>query len=120
LLNLSGDPLNLDPSHLRGEALDDEFSLEIGAINSKMALFTENYSEMMIGYTYEKWGIVRNTLPFFRQHEQAMSGMFGVGFMYTWSASCHYDLYRAHGVRKHRREGRRAHRKVQNWATTGT
>jgi hypothetical protein len=120
LLNLSGDPLNADPSHLRGEALDDECSLEIGTINSKTALFNQNMSEMMIGYTYEKWDIVRNTLPFFRKHEKAMAGMFVVGFMYTFAAACHYDLYRAHGVRKHKREGRRAHRKVKNWATTGT
>ena len=120
MLNLSGDPENVDPSHLRGEALSDEFSLEIRAINSKMALFNENANEMRIGYTYEKWDIVRKTLPFFRKHEKAMAGVFSVGFMYTWVAACHYDLYRAHGTRKHRREGRRAHRKVKKWATTGT
>jgi hypothetical protein len=120
LLNLSGDPLNVDPSRLRGEALDDEFSLEIRAINSKMALFNENASEMMMGYTYEKWGIVRKTLPFFRKHENSFAGVFSVGFSYTWAAACHYDLYRTHGTRKHRKEGRRAHRKVEKWATTGT
>ena len=120
MLNLNGDPLNVDPSHLRGEALDDEFSLEIGAINSKIALFTQNLGEMVIGYTYEKWDIVRNTLPFFRKHEKCSEGVFTEGFNYTFAAACHYDLYRAHGARKNRREGRRAHRKVQNWATTGT
>jgi hypothetical protein len=120
LLNLSGDPENVDPSHLRGEALDDEFSLEIRAINSKMALFNENRNEMIIGYTYENWDIVRKTLPFFRKHEMANAGHFSVGFCYTWTAACHYDLYRAHGARKHKREGQRVHRKVEKWATTGT
>ena len=75
---------------------------------------------MMMGYTYEKWDIVRNTLPFFRKHEKLLAGIFDAGFSLTFAAACHYDLYRAHGARKHRREGRRAHRKVEKWATTGT
>ena len=48
-----------------------------------------------------------------------MAGVFTVGFSHIRAAACHYDLYQAHGVRKHRREGRRAHRKVENCATTG-
>ena len=85
-----------------------------------MALFSENRCEMMIAYTYEKWDIVRNTLLFFRKHEKVLAGIFDAGFIYTLAAACHYDLYRAHGARRHKREGRRAHRKVEKWAATGT
>ena len=85
--------MNVDPSHLRGEALDDEFSLEIRVINSKVVLFHENRCEMMIGYTYEKWDIVRKTLPFFRKHEKVLAGLFDAGFSFTFAAVCHYDLY---------------------------
>ena len=86
-----------------------------------MALFSENQCEMMMGYTFKKWDIVRNTLPFFRKHEKFNAGkcLMGVSTN-TWAAVYHYDLYRAHGARKHRREGWRAHRKVEKWATTGT
>jgi len=105
---------------LRGEALDDELSLEIRATKSDLALSMEGGYELMMGYTFENWDIVKKTLPFLRKHETARIGHFCLGFCYTWVAACHYDLYRAHGTRKHRREGRRAHRKVKKWATTGT
>mmetsp|Transcript_24586 Transcript_24586/g.40707 ORF Transcript_24586/g.40707 Transcript_24586/m.40707 type:complete len:307 (+) Transcript_24586:11-931(+) len=120
LLNLSGDSKNPDPRSLVGEAFDDDFTMEMKAINSKPAFFVVRQCEMILGYTYEDWDVVRKNLPLIRRDENESKGYFSIAFNYIWTAVCHYDLYRANGRRKDKKEGRRAHNKVKEWATTGT
>jgi hypothetical protein len=120
LLNLTGEAQNNNKSLLRGEALDDDFVYELHVIDSKLSLFGLNQNEMMIAYAFEDWNKVKQTLPIFRKFEHDSIGYYAVGFSYTWSAICHYELYRVNKCRKHRVEGRRAHEKVRKWAVTGT
>jgi hypothetical protein len=119
-LNLSGDPENPDPRTLLGEAYDDDFSMEMKAIGSKMAVYAMTQCQMNLGYTYEDWDSVRETLPACRKTEVESGGYFSLGFNLTWTAVCNYDLYHTHGKRKNKREARRAHGIVRKWATTGT
>lgn len=120
LLNLSGDDENPHPSCLMGEAFDENFALEMKSINSKMAFLFMNYSELMVAYTYDNWSLVETTLPLIRKLEKESDGYFPKGYIFTWSAICHYELYLANGKRKHRREARRCHCQVQKWEASGT
>lgn len=89
-------------------------------LGSKRAFCSLKSNELMLGYTFENWDVVRTTLPILRKHEKDAAGHFTIGYFCTWVALCHYDLYRAEGRRKHKREARRAHHQVKKWATTGT
>ena len=120
LLNLSGDATASDLSLLRGEVMNDEFSKRIIDLGSKRAFAILKWNELTLGYTFENWDVVRQTLPILRTHEKDAAGHFTIGHYCTWTALCHYDLYRTDGNRKHKREGRRAHSQVRKWATTGT
>jgi hypothetical protein len=120
LLNLSSDPSAADLSYLRGEAMNDDFANRIIDLGSKRALAILKWNELILGYTFEAWDVVRQTLPILRKHEKDAAGHFTIGYYCTWAALCHYDLYRGGGHRRHKREGRRAHNQVKKWATTGT
>jgi hypothetical protein len=110
----------MDLSLLRGEAMNDEFSKLIIDSGSKRAFVILKWNEVMLGYTFKNWVVVRQTLPILRTHEKDAAGHITIGYLCTWAALCHYDLYRADGHRRHKREGRRAHIQVRKWATTGT
>lgn len=103
-----------------GEAFDDSFALEVKTINSNMSRFSVHLSELILGYFYENWEFVQNSLPFLRNNEKEFEGYFSIGFNLCWSVFSYYDLYRATGKRKYRKEGRRAHRIVRNLANGGT
>lgn len=120
LLNISGDPQNPDPSCMMGEAFDQDFSMEMKNVNSKIALFAAHICELKLAYTYENWDDALRILPLSRQLEKDGEGYFDIGFSYSWIAASHYELYLASGKRKHKREGRRCHSKVTKWATSGT
>jgi hypothetical protein len=120
LLNLSGDPAATDLSYLRGEAMNDEFSTRIIDLGSSLAFCILKCNELMLGYTFENWDVIRKTLPILRAREKDAAVNLIIAYICTWSALCHYDLYRANGHRKHKREGRRAHQQVKKWAITGT
>ena len=100
--------------------MNDEFSQRIVDLGSKRAFCILKCNELMLAYTFENWDVVRQALPILRTHEKDIAGHFSMGFVFTWSALCHYDSYRAEGHRKNKREGRRAHNRVRKWATTGT
>ena len=100
--------------------MNDEFSKRITDLDSKLALSFLKCSELILGYTFENWEVVRKTLPLLRALEKDAAHHYFIGYICTWSALCHYDLYRAEGHRKHKREGRRAHNQVKKWAATGT
>ena len=74
----------------------------------------------MLGFVYEDWQVVKQNLPTVEKYKAEAEGYFTTGFMYTWIAACHYDIYYMDGIGKHKRQGRRTHRKVNMWATTGT
>lgn len=103
-----------------GEGYDQDFAMEMKTINSKMAFVFMHYCEVMIAYTYENWSVVREILPLIRKLEKESEGYFNMGYIFTWNAICHYELYLASGNRKHRREGRRCHFKVKKWTANGT
>ena len=100
--------------------MNDEFSKLIIDSGSKRAFASLKSNELILGYTFENWDVVRQALPILRKHEKDAAGHFNHGYFCTWTAICHYDLYRAGGHRRHKREGRRAHNQVTKWATTGT
>lgn len=103
-----------------GEAFDENFSREIKASNCKSALISLHMSEVVLAYEYEDWGFARETLGLNRALQKETEGHFCAGFNYSWWAASHYELFLATGRRKHKKEGRRCHAKVQKWATTGT
>jgi hypothetical protein len=100
--------------------MNDEFAKRIIDVGSKLAFCLFKCNELMVAYTFENWDVVQITLPILRRHEKDAAGHFTIGYICTWVALCHYDLYRAEGQRSHKREGRRAHHQVKKWATTGT
>ena len=100
--------------------MNDEFSNLIIGLDSKRAFCSLKWNEIVLAYTFENWDIVRRILPILTKHEKDMVGHYFIGFFCTWVALCHYDLYRADGQRKHKRQGRRVHNRVKKWATTGT
>lgn len=117
---MSGDPENTDPRVLIGEAFDEDYAMEMGAIESKTGIHIWRKCETMVAYTYEDWDHLRELLPINRKCEKQGEGYFVMGFNFTWDALSHYELYLTSGKRKHKREGRRCHKTVQKWATSGT
>ena len=89
-------------------------------MDSKVALINASRCQVFLGFVYEDWQAVKIHLPIVEQHKKEVEGYFTTGFMFTWCAACHYDLYYATGISQHKRDGRRAHRRVEKWATTGT
>jgi hypothetical protein len=89
-------------------------------MDSKVALINASRCRMILGYVYEDWQTVKIHLSIVQQYTKEVEGFFTAGFMLTWCAACHYDMYYADGIRRHKRDGRRAHRRVTKWATTGT
>lgn len=118
-LNLSGDVQNSKPSSLSGEAFDGAFTMA-AKDNSKLALFSINTCQIIVAYSHEDWDSLRQLLPHARKYEKEFDGYFTQGFNLVWAGLAHYNLYRATGERRDRREGRRAHQKVKKWATNGT
>lgn len=103
-----------------GEAFDDDFAMEIESSNSRTAVYIWRKCETMVAYGYEDWDHLRELLPLNRKLEEEGQGCFTMGFNYSCNALSHYELYQEGGERKHKREGRRIHKTVQKWATTGT
>ncbi len=89
-------------------------------MDSKVALVNASRCHVILGFVYEDWQTVKINLPFFQKHKQEVEGYFTTGFMLTWCAACHYDIYFTDGISRHKRDGRRAHRRVKKWSTTGT
>ena len=105
---------------MRGEAVDDEFSLELCTVDSKIAGVTVCLCSLLLGYIHEDWGIIESNLPFLRRNQDQMEGYFTMGCLLTWTAACHYEIFLSTGISKHVRYARRSHRTVNKWATTGT
>lgn len=93
------------------ELVDDDFNV---------ADLAASVCHVILAFTYEDWDAAKNSLPIIRKYQSDLDGYFTIGISLTFAASCHYELYYADGIRKHKREGRRAHRKINKWATTGT
>jgi hypothetical protein len=119
-LNLSGDKENTDPSLLRGEAVDENFALEVQGIDSKAALFRLKQYEMVNAYIFGNWELVSKALVFIKKNEKTLTGIYPTDFSYTWVAICSYNMFFETGNIKYKRDGQRAHRKVKNLADSGT
>ncbi|KAI2506905.1 PhoQ sensor [Fragilaria crotonensis] len=119
-LNICGDPSNTNPAKLIGEAVNDEFARELHQVDSRVALVNASRCHLILGFVYEDWQAVKLHLPIFQKYKKEVEGYFTTGFMLTWCAACHYDMYFADGISRYKRDGRRAHRRVKKWATTGT
>ncbi len=89
-------------------------------LDSKVATLSVSFFRLLLGFVYEDWQAVKHNLPIAFKYRMEAEGYFTTGFFYTWIAACHYDIYYTERISKHKREGRRAHRKVYKWATTGT
>jgi hypothetical protein len=120
LLNLCGDEENYDPSKLRGEALDESFAQKIEEIDSKLSLLNLYLVESILSYVFDGVDYMGKNLWYLNKYEDAMQGYYGAGFMKTWLSLFHYESFLRTGRRKHRRLGRKSHRMVQHWSTTGT
>lgn len=119
-LNLSGDALNLNPASLRGEAVDHKFTLMQEEVDSQVAVLTESICCVKLGFLYEDWETAKKNLPVVRKYISDIEGFFSTGLLLTFTAACHYDIYHTHRISKHKREGRRDHRKFNKWAASGT
>jgi hypothetical protein len=120
LLNLSGDKDNIEPSTLRGEAMDDVFALEVQDIDSKSAVVRLNQFEMMTAYLFGNWDLVKKGLSYMKKNQKTLTGVYPSEYTHVWTAICNYDTYIECGDHKFRREGQRVHRKVKKWAESGT
>lgn len=120
LLNLSGDPENPDPRFLMGEAFDEDYTMDIEALNSITANFVWRKCEEIVAYTYEDWDRLDDLLKLNRKFEKEGEGYFLAGFNLGWDALSHYELYLLNGKRKHKREGQRIHKCIKKWVTNGT
>ena len=119
-LKICGDTSNTNPASLMGEAGDDEFAHEAREMDSKVVLINASRCHVILGFVYEDWQTIRINLPIVEKYQKEVEGYFTTGFMLTWCAACRYDIYYTDGIRRHKRDGRRAHRRVKKWATTGT
>jgi hypothetical protein len=117
---MCGDTINTNPASLTGEAVDDELTRELQQLDAAASLMITSCCHLILGFVYEDWQNVKNHLPTFQKYIKEVEGFFTTGFMLTWSAACHYDLYYADGASRHKRDGRRAHRRVTKWSATGT
>jgi hypothetical protein len=117
---MTGDPLNENPSRLRGEAFDDGFAFAVREIDSKMALLNVHIMESIVAYAFEDYEFVKNSLCYISKNEFEMKGYFSYGFFQTWLATFHYDFFWCTGIRKHRKLARKAHQNVRHWVATGT
>jgi hypothetical protein len=105
---------------LRGEALDEEFACSLNAINSKLALVLLNLTEAIINYIFDGDLYALNNLSYLTKNENELQGFFARAFGLMWLSLFHYERYLVTGKRVHKRFGRKFHRKVNYWATTGT
>jgi hypothetical protein len=117
---MSGDARNLNPATLRGEAVGDEFMMELEDSDSTVAALVVSFAHLVLGFSYEDWDSVKINLPMIRKYRSDLDGHFTIGIILTFTAACHYEMYYMDRNSKHKRDGRRAHRKVKKWATTGT
>ena len=117
---MSGDARNLNPANLRGEAVDDEFMLNVVVGDSMLAAVIVGFTQMVLCFSYEDWESAKSNLEIIRTHRSEFDGHFGIGMILTFTAASYYELYYRVGNIKHKRAGRRVHRKVKKWATTGT
>ncbi|KAI2505092.1 hypothetical protein MHU86_9368 [Fragilaria crotonensis] len=119
-LNICGDSNNSNPASLTGEAVDDEFARASYQMDSKVPLINAMCCHLILGFVYEDWQTVKIHLPIVQKYEKEVEGYFIIGFVLTWYAACNYDIYATDGICRHQRDGRRAHRRVQKWASSGT
>lgn len=89
-------------------------------VGSKVGQLNVSLCRVILAFVYEDWESAKRNLPILGKYRAEMDGYFTIGFLLTWSAASHYDLCRTSGVSMHKRQARRAHRKVDKWATTGT
>eukprot|EP00545_Synedropsis_sp_CCMP1620_P010509 CAMPEP_0119022476 /NCGR_PEP_ID=MMETSP1176-20130426/28121_1 /TAXON_ID=265551 /ORGANISM="Synedropsis recta cf, Strain CCMP1620" /LENGTH=192 /DNA_ID=CAMNT_0006977359 /DNA_START=1 /DNA_END=575 /DNA_ORIENTATION=+ len=86
---------------------------------SKVVLWAMIQSRVVVALVYEDWDLLRTFLPLARKHEKEGEGHYSLGFNITWVAISHYDLYHMTGKNLHKREGRRAHRRIKKFVTNG-
>ena len=117
---MSGDARNLNPATLRGEAVDDEFMMTLEDVDSNVGALVVAFADLVLGFSYEDWESTKVNLAMIRKYQSDLDGHFAIGMILTFVAACHYEMYFMNGNSKHKRDGRRVHRKVKKWATTGT
>jgi hypothetical protein len=105
---------------LTGEAGDDDFAHRVHQMASKVVLVNASRCHVILGFVYEQWHTVKIHLPIIKKYRKELQGYFTSGFMLAWCAACHYEIYYTDGTSRHKREGRRAHRRIKKWAATGT
>jgi hypothetical protein len=111
---------NDNPSCLRGEALDETFTLSIQEVDSKMALMSLYMMESIVSYVFDDEDGVRKNLEYITKYGNEFQGYFTMGFGQTWISLFHYERFLLTGKYVHRRHGRKCHRRVKQWADTGT
>ena len=116
---MSGDARNLNPASLRGVAVDNEFLMKLEDVDSKVAALTAGFAHLVLCFSFEDWESSQSNLEIISRYRSDLNGVFSVGMILTFAAASHYEIY-YQGSLKHKRAGRRVHRKVKNWATTGT
>ena len=89
-------------------------------MGSKVALVNASRCRVILGFVFEAWQTVEKHLAIVQKHQKEVEGYFTTGFMLTWFAACHYEIYYTDGISRHKREASRAHRRMKKWATTGT
>ena len=89
-------------------------------VDSKVGRLNVSLCKVILGFVYEDWDSVKKNLPTIGKYRAEMDGYYTIGFLLTWSAASHYEIFHTHGIGAHKRQARRAHRKVDKWATTGT
>ncbi|KAI2503942.1 histidine kinase [Fragilaria crotonensis] len=119
-LNMCGDSSNMNPASLTGEAGDDELAHKVHQMDSKVILVHASRCHVILGFVYEDLQTVKIHLPIIQKYKKELQGYFTSGFMVAWCAACHYEIYYTDGISRHKRDGRRAHRRVKKWATSGT
>jgi hypothetical protein len=117
---MGGDARNLNPAILIGEAVDDDFMMKLGDNDSNVGALSVAVANFVLGFSYGDLESTKINLVLVRKYQSELDGYFAIGMVLTFAAACHYEIYFMQGIRKHKREGRRVHRKVKKWATTGT
>ena len=89
-------------------------------VDSNVGALVVAFANLLLGFSYEDWESTEHNLAMARKYQSDLDGYFAIGMVLTFSAACHYEMYFMDGNSKHKRDGRRVHRKVMKWATTGT
>jgi hypothetical protein len=100
--------------------LNEDFAQKIVEIDSRLSVLNLYMVESILSYVFGGDGYLGKNLWYMNNNENAMQGYYGAGFIKTWLAIYHYESFLRTGRGIHRKLGRKSHRVVKRWSTTGT